>query len=258
MEQYLINDDYSKDIEQVLYLGDIHGNFEWTKGEIKRRGIGNNVKTTYIIQVGDFGIGFNEKTDIQTLLLLNKFCKLRNIIFIAIRGNHDNPSFFKGNHMYSNLKLVEDYTTMEIYERKYLFVGGAVSIDRKYRMNSDRNAAKYGSNRESYWKDEIFYLDEDKLANITGIDVIITHSCPEYCYPDNRRGFGSFVDSFAEDDILLHHDLTVERTNITKMFDILQKNGNNIAEHYYGHFHNTNVYNNGYTLHILLNINEFR
>jgi len=247
-----------EEMRSVIYLGDIHGNFEWLKGEIKRRKIGNNKDITYLIQVGDFGIGFNPKTDLQTLLLLNKFFKLRNIVALIIHGNHDDPTFFKGNHMYSNLKLVEDYTTMDIFDRKYLFVGGAVSIDRMYRIGSDRHASQYGSHRESYWKDEIFVLDEEKLANITDIDVIITHSCPEYCYPDNRRGFGSFVDSFADNDILLHHDLTVERTNITKMFDILKKNGNNIKFHAYGHFHNTNISINGYTSHYLLNINEFR
>ena len=70
-------------MKQVVYLGDIHGNFDWLKREIKRVGIGENEEVAYIIQVGDFGIGFNNKSDLDTLNLLNEFLKLRNIIMIS-------------------------------------------------------------------------------------------------------------------------------------------------------------------------------
>ena len=177
---------------------------------------------------------------------------------VAIRGNHDDPDFFKGNHIYSNLQLVEDYTMMEIYDKKYLFVGGAISIDRKMRLHDMQNAAAYGSKKESYWFDEVFVLDEEKLKNINGIDVVVTHTAPTYCYPDNKLTFGYMVNEFAQYDDQLIPDLKVERADITKMFDILHKNGNNISEHYYGHFHASHITMNGYTNHYLLNINEFR
>jgi DNA repair exonuclease SbcCD nuclease subunit len=227
------------------------------KGLIERYKIGNNEEIAYIIQVGDFGIGFYPKTDNDVLLHLNKFFKLRNIIMIVIRGNHDNPEFFKGNHIYSNLKLVEDYTVIDIYDEKYLFVGGAISIDRKPRLKEMQQAAIYGTKLEKYWFDEEFVLDERKLKDITGIDVVVTHSAPSYCYPDNKKNMGALVNSYAEDDENLIADLKREREDITEMFEILRKNGNNISKHYYGHFHSSNITMNGYTNHYLVNINEF-
>jgi hypothetical protein len=38
------------------------------------------------------------------------------------------------------------------------------------------------------------------LKDIYGINVVITHSAPEWCYPDNRNGFGDLVDEFAYHD----------------------------------------------------------
>lgn len=243
---------------QVVYLGDIHGEFKTLRHLIERYNIGNNEEVAYIIQVGDFGIGFRNKSDLDTLIELNEYFKSRNIIMIAIRGNHDDPAFFQGNHMYSNLQLVPDYTTMEIDGKKHLFVGGAVSIDRKYRLSQDQKGAAYGSSQRSYWKDEIFVLDEEKLKDIYGVNVVVTHTAPEWCHPDNRKGFGSFVDEFAYSDNELYADLDKERADVTKMFQILEKNGNWISEHYYGHFHSSQITMNGYCNHYLLNINEFR
>lgn len=246
-------------MRQIVYLGDIHGNFEFIKGEIKRRNIGNNEELAYIIQVGDFGIGFNPKSDLQTLELLNKFLKLRNIMMLVIHGNHDDPEFFKGQHIYSNLMLLEDYTTMEIDGMKYLFVGGAISVDRRYRRNQDQLSASYGTHRSSYWVDEEFVYDEEKINNITGVDIVITHTAPEWCYPDNRLGYGALVEEFANYDKDLYADLDRERENVTKLFRHLQKNGNNtISEHYYGHFHSSQITMNGYCNHYLLGVNEFR
>lgn len=243
--------------KQILYLGDIHGEFFKIKKKIKRLNIGNNKDITYIVQVGDFGIGFNPKSDLQQLQNLNIFFASRNIIMIVIRGNHDDMSFFKGNHIYSNLQLVPDYTVMELHGIKHLFVGGAISIDRKELIRKDQIKAAYGSSRRTYWTEEIFTLDEEKLKNITGIEVVITHTTPEWCYPDNRNGFGEWVKQFSSIDNELYTDLDKERSDVSKMFNILKQNGNWIKYAIYGHFHSSNITINGYTTHYLLNIDEF-
>jgi hypothetical protein len=247
-----------EEMKSIIYLGDIHGNFKWLKSEIERKKIGDNLDATYLIQVGDFGIGFNNKSDLETLENLNEFCAIKNLVLITTRGNHDDPAFFQGNHMYSNLMLVTDYTVMDIYGKNHLFVGGAVSIDRKYRSGQDYQRACYGSSQKSYWSDEVFILDEEKLKDIYGINVVVTHSAPEWCYPDNINGFGDLVDEYAFYDKQLYDDLKTERANITKMFKILENNGNAISEHYYGHFHSSQITMNGYCNHYLLGINEFR
>ena len=65
------------------------------------------------------------------------------------------------------------------------------------------------------------------------------------------------VNVFAEYDDELIPDLTLEREYMTRMFNILEKNGNNISEHYYGHFHSKQITMNRYTNHYLLHINQF-
>ena len=212
-------------MRQILFCGDLHGNFAHIKSEIERKKIGNEDDPTYFIQVGDFGVGFAPlKTEQETLLHLNKFFKLRNIICLVIRGNHDNPNFFKGNHIFSNLKLLEDYTVMDIYDKRYLFVGGAISVDRIDRILSDKKSKEYGTNRESYWIDENFILDEEKLRDIIGVNVVVSHSSPDYCFPDNRNGFSKIVDHYAQKDSSLYKDIMEERSNISKMMNILIKN----------------------------------
>lgn len=241
-------------MRQILHLGDIHGNFEFLKREIKRLKIGKNDEVAYIIQCGDFGIGFHPTKDVETLYLLNKFLKKRNIILIAIRGNHDDPSFFNGDYLLSNLKLVPDYSTMDIYNIKYLFVGGAISIDRKPRLERMQEAASYGNKLSLYWFDETFNLDEEKISQIKDVDVLVTHSAPPYCFPETK---GPLVAEFARYDDELMKDLIKEREDISTMIDLLRKNGNFIRYHFYGHFHQHHITMNNYTSHYLVNINQF-
>lgn len=246
--------------KQVILLGDIHanGSFEFLKTMITKYQIGNNEEVTYIIQVGDFGIGFYPKTDVLALRKLNKFLRLRNIIMLVIRGNHDNPSFFKGDYLFPNLKLLPDYTTMVINNKKYLFVGGAISIDRKSRLATDQINASMGFKTENYWFDEAFVYDEEKLKSLNDINIVITHSAPEWCEPENKLGFGDLVNTFASNDEWLLTDLRIERKHISNMFQDLENNGCNIELHAYGHFHRSYsmLYKN--TQHWLLNINEFK
>ena len=63
---------------------------------------------------------------------------------------------------------------------------------------------------------------------------MITHTAPEFCFPDNRNGFGQFVDMFIANDPQLTVDLTEERSLVTRMFEILDKN-NYIDKHFAEH-----------------------
>jgi len=236
----------------MILLGDLHGNFEHVKWMIKNKNITDNV----IIQVGDFGAGFiSEARQVEVFQLLNKFLKLRNITMYAIRGNHDDPAYFQGNHQYSNLKLMPDYSVLELEDHKIVMIGGAVSIDRKPRLANDTINAKYGSSQKSYWFDELVVKDDDKLAQISGCDVLVTHTAPEWCIPVNKIGFGSLVESFANDDPDLLNDLKVERKLMSDIFNTIQKQ-NFIKNHFYGHFHRSNLGENLGCLHHLLGINE--
>ena len=119
-------------------------------------------------------------------------------------------------------------------------------------------ASEVGINNPLYWDDEAFILDEIKLKDIKNVDIVITHSAPEWCYPDNRPGFNDFVLSYAKHDPSLLTELKAERELISKMFKILKDNGNRIKKHFYGHFHKSEYTLNGLTEHILLGVNELQ
>ena len=51
---------------------------------------------------------------------------------------------------------------------------------------------------ESWWPDEVFVLDEEKLNGLTGIDIVVTHTTTSYSNPPIGLGVGGFVNSMIE------------------------------------------------------------
>ena len=230
----------------MIFIGDTHGNHKFIMYQIKQK----NITSTNIFHVGDFGVGFtSEKNEKQKLDFFNNFLKDKNIILHVFRGNHDDPKYFKGNHIFSNLKLHEDYTILEIEGKKILGVGGGISIDREDR--------KLNKRRDTWWEDEVFILDENKISEISGVDILITHSTPSNLPPTSLDGnFPWVVKQFVPNDPNLLHDLINERQQLTKLFELLKVN-NDIKHHFYGHFHSSYKTQLGGCEHICLNINEF-
>lgn len=242
-------------MKNLIFLGDIHGNFNYLKWYIKTHDLTDCV----IYQVGDFGIGFTtEYNDMNTLGDLNRVLKKRNIQMYAIRGNHDNPKFFDGhlaNH-FDNLHLLADYTVIDIEGTKILGLGGAISIDRKLRLNEMLVGEIYGRKTELYWPEEVFVFDEEKLKTFENIDVVVTHTAPDFCVPTNKTGFGDLVEHFVKNDANLLQDLREERTLLTKMYEIL-KEKNKPFLYLYGHFHINHHDNFDGCEFRVLGINEF-
>lgn len=237
----------------ILILGDIHGNFNFLKNQITTK----RISDCSIIQVGDFGIGFTyDENDELTLQNLDSFLKDNNITMYVIRGNHDNPKYFEGNHVFGNLKLLSDYSTVSIDGNNFLFIGGAISVDRTHRIKENNSNIKYGGRKRCYWDNEgIEYLPE-LIKNITNIDIVITHTAPDWCHPNNKLGFGNFVEDWARIDTNLIRDLLFERNQMTNIFKDLYTN-NKIKKHFYGHFHSSKLENFEGVDHHLLDINEF-
>jgi DNA repair exonuclease SbcCD nuclease subunit len=227
----------------ILFLGDIHGDFDFVFYYINK----NKIENCFIYQVGDFGVGFDKKNDINNLTKLNNFLKERNIVMYVIRGNHDDPKFFNGDfkNYFSNLHLLSDYDVVQIDGFNILGIGGAISIDRKWRKDG-----------VSYWSDELVSFDIEKLKPIEKIDIVVTHTSADFCEPNNKLGFGSLVNSFALKDSDLYDDLHKERQIVTKIWDEI-KNNNNPSLWVYGHFHNSHSQIFDGTLFKLLDINEF-
>jgi len=193
-------------MKNIVYIGDLHGNFTFIKWWLKA----HHVKNCTLIQVGDFGIGFKPESEDHVLQDLNKELSKRESLLLVIRGNHDNPSYFDGTHDYEFIKFLPDYYTMEIDGLNHLFIGGALSIDRKARIIGT-----------DYWEDEGFVKNLDKISELKDIDVVVTHTAPNFVEP---FGFNGLVAHYALNDETLLDELTKERDAITEVFEQLQKN----------------------------------
>jgi len=217
----------------IFYVGDHHGDWSqlfWFINRLK-------IKNCYLISVGDSGIGFKpQKEQLSDIKLLNKKFKKLDIVFMSIRGNHDNPSYYNGDGRIelSNFELIEDYTVIEHNGKLIQFIGGATSIDRSMRKEGI-----------SYWSGEGLNFNKDKLQKV---DTLITHTAPSWCFPQR---FNKMVYDWAQDDEYLLEELTLEREVMGEIFKVCQP-----SLHLYGHFHSSwNEEVNG-CKHRLLNINE--
>lgn len=224
-------------------MGDVHGKFD------SQHTLSNIIEAmptnSLIIQVGDFGIGFH--LDREKIQLGEIDCELEknDVTLWAIRGNHDDPSFWKDDtdnyrqfHSdLSNIELIPDYSWRIINDHKFLFIGGAISIDREKR--------DVGVN---YWIDEIVYIDEDKL-HANAVDVLITHTCSDISgFPvDSPK-----IDYYSSADDKLREDIIREKSMMAKIMKI------DFKEHYYGHFHQSSVQYIGEKKHVCLDIEEVR
>ena len=222
----------------MILLGDIHGDFA-TIVNFARKNEG--LEPLYLIQVGDFGAGFHSDF-LLDMEYLNEELSAHNVTLYVIRGNHDDPKFFTGEYEWSNLKLLKDYTVLTLEGKRILLVGGAISIDRLHRTEG-----------KSWWSGEVFNFNPELLETFEGIDVVITHSSPNFVFP---KTFNNLVMSYAVYDMNLIDDLTQERERFNQMYEILIKK-NKIKEWFYGHFHTTKseVYEN--TRFNVLGINHF-
>ena len=117
----------------VAAVGDIHGDLGFIRDKINNYQLEN----TIIFLAGDFGVGFRYNDprepakEKKRLTLFNSSLKKRNIFLYVVRGNHDNPTFFDGNHNFTNLIFMQDYDVVDVGETLYLGIGGATSVDRK-------------------------------------------------------------------------------------------------------------------------------
>lgn len=242
---------------RILYLGDIHGNFSLINQYIKLYGL----KDCHIIQVGDFGVGFNPlEKEKRALKMVHDECIKHNIFIWAIRGNHDYKPYFDNDPFgFTNIKLVKDYEVLELEGKRILCVGGAVSVDRTWRYTKEQRKGNLEVRPgQTWWPDEVFIFDRDKTIEMKNIDIMVTHTAPDYCPIDNTYGFGPMVESIIKEqnDTELKTDLLFERQQMTEMFHLLQLNDNDITHHYYGHFHRSDTITMNGTKHRLLGIGE--
>ena len=196
-------------------LGDHHSNYDDLIRALLRRGL-RNVR---IIHVGDGEEGYPDSWDSETPEQLDNAFASLDIEYFSIRGNHSNPHVFDGTVNLPNFKLLRDYTRLEINGESWLFVGGAISIDRLNRIPN-----------ETWWPTEEMILDESRAQSA---DVLVTHSGPTSSVPPVSNfllGYIHAEEQFGRDT--LYGELRDEATRHDRLFELVRP-----RQWYHGHFH---------------------
>lgn len=244
--------DYSNYSRLVAY-GDIHGEFTRLmydiknnvshhkdeeikkpnrplKISLKKKNNRTDLENSIIIVAGDISLGFNKLEYYnQNLKSLNELLNINNSHLLFIRGNHDDPSYFHEKKIdFSNIHAIDDYTVVLTQNHKTLCVGGAISLDRSWRITREAIMNKYssGTNKKKiYWENEPFAYDENSLIefkeNHVEIDSVITHTYPRV---DRIYAKQNQIEYWSENDETLITDLKKETEDIINLYNYLINN----------------------------------
>lgn len=210
---------------RLVFVGDIHGNFQ------KLLSKSTEFTNTIFIICGDCGFGFVDTKKDKIKKMIKSYSpslNAKNNFFIFLRGNHDNPEYFKHNNNLNTNRfiLVDDYDVVTVRTnnkiKNILCVGGAISIDRKKRTIN-----------KSYWKNEAPVYDESKLVNLSDIDIVATHSSPSFVFPLGKKSISYYLLIDSE----LDSDLNKERQVFDNIYNYLITHNHKIEYWFYGHFH---------------------
>ena len=230
--------DYSKQCASCAVCGDIHGEFDFLAGKIKRM----EFRDTLVIIAGDYGIGFEQPEYYQQVYQrIAKTLKKNNCGLLLVRGNHDDPEYFERELIsFPRMKTISDYSVVRFRDRTILCVGGAISIDRRYRIGQMQiNEIKGHPSRKFYWENEAPQFSEQQMEAIKKqglrIDTVVTHTAPSFCYPTTKKG----IEMWMAYDPDLGKDIDDERATMDKIHNRLLADGHPLAQWYYGHYHST-------------------
>lgn len=174
-----------------------------------------------VIHVGDGEEGYPASWNEKTARQLNADLAKLGIEYFSIRGNHANPHVFDGSIDLPNFRLLPDYTRLEIDGENWLFVGGAISIDRLNRISN-----------ETWWPEEPMTLRE----NLAGkADVLVTHTGPSWATPPVSNFLLECI--YYEEQIgrdTLPDELREEAARHDRLYELVKP-----RHWYFGHFHHS-------------------
>lgn len=167
----------------VMISGDWHGNTAWALKEIKRI---KRKNANLILHLGDFGFWMRaDDTEKEYLDELEKLLEKLDVDIFVTLGNHEDWFWFTGQwsskenqdengspkpiavrpHIIALPKVYKFF----LNGKSFLSVGGAVSVDRKYRKLD-----------VSWFKEEeITEIDTLKAIELGPVDFMLTHESPQ-------------------------------------------------------------------------------
>ena len=243
----LIDTYHFPEAKSIVVSGDIHGDFNLLVNKVC---VQYQMRDTLVIVAGDCGFGFERKGYYEGIVRRNaKRMSEANNWIVFVRGNHDNPAYFNGSSFnHKRFVAIPDYSVVKACGHTILCIGGAISIDRRYRIDSWNQKQKKVQRFDTamteadplapnyYWPDENPVFDQEKLIKISAkeaIDTVVTHTAPSFCELQSKAG----LVQWSLNDALLLDDVENERMVMDQVFDKLRELNQPVAHWYYGHFH---------------------
>ncbi len=206
--------------KHTYLLGDHHADYDDLIRALALRGL----RGVRIIHVGDGEEGYPDYWDDGTAEQLDNAFACLEIEYISIRGNHCNPNVFDGRVILPNFKFLPDYTRLEIEGETWLFVGGAISINRLDRIPG-----------KNWWTNEAMVLDE---ALAQPADVLVTHSGSSWTTPPASELLNYYIEAEAAMGLTtLRQELHDETRRHDRLFEIVRP-----RQWYHGHYHRSVTY----------------
>ena len=231
--------------ESIVISGDIHGDFNLL---VNKMCVQYRMENTLLIVAGDCGFGFENKGYYENIVKKNaKRMNEANNWILFVRGNHDNPAYFDGcTFKHKRFIAIPDYSIVKACSHTLLCIGGAISIDRSYRLNAWEQIQKKYHNpshnltegvyeRNYYWTNEKPVFNAELLEKIISeqtIDTVITHTSPSFCELQNKDE----LYRWSSDDAQLMTDVQQERETMDHIYQMIKESQTTVLW-CYGHFH---------------------
>jgi len=194
---------------KIMLLGDTHGNTMFLKNRVIPAAIDAGVR--WIYQVGDFGYWEHTEEGVMFLNSVSNSLTGTGIDLVFIAGNHDKVSLIerKYNPMQGfycirpGIWYSPNGVTWNVEGTGFIALGGAYSIDKKYRLESEEaNARKRFNDRRFKLADSA----QDRLMEACREDAAETLWFPEEEMTDaTMEKILNDVDP-AQVDVILAHD----------------------------------------------------
>lgn len=214
---------------RLFVCGDIHGEF----GELVAKLCDRKITESVVIVAGDSGLGFYKQAYYENELghFSQRLAKNNNWILL-LRGNHDDPAYYAKQTTYGRFIVIPDYTIVKTVGRTILCIGGAISVDRRTRINQQKlkGIVSYWEKEPPFYSDALFTELKD---NGIKIDTVVTHTSPSFCEFTDKSG----IDIWAEWDNNLYADVEKERATMDMIFERLKADQHPVTSWLYGHFH---------------------